>query len=341
MYPATRESFPMALRNRLARRQLFRLAGSIAVFASGASTAWSQTYPSRPVRVIVPFTPGGSVDIIGRIVAQKLSDSLGAQFYVENIPTGATNVANALTAKSPPDGHTLLFVTSSFVINPSYYRKIAYDAIKDFTPIALTAVSPHVLTVNRSMPVTSVKELVALVKKNPGKYSYASAGTGQSAQLAAELFKLAYGLDIVHVPFNGGAPAMAATVGGHTQIAFNALPSAASLIADGQVRALAMTSRTRIAEFPDVPTFAEQGIPDQESAFFVGVVAPAGTPRDIVDRLNRELVRIIALPDVREKLTIVGYTGETSTPDDFSAMMKAEIARWAKVIRESKIQQVE
>ena len=331
----------MAPRNRLARRQLLRLASFVAVLAAGVSTAWPQTYPSRPVRVIVPFAPGGSVDIIGRIVAQKLSDSLGAQFYVENIPTGATNVANALTAKSPPDGHTLLFVTSSFVINPSYYRKIAYDAIRDFMPIALTAVSPHVLTVNLSMPVTSVKELIALVKKNPGKYSYASAGTGQSAQLAAELFKLAYGLDIVHVPFNGGAPAMAATIGGHTQIAFNALPSAASFINDGQVRALAMTSRTRVPEFPDVPTFAEEGVRDQESAFFVGVVAPAGTPRDIVGRLNRELVRIIALPDVKEKLTIVGYTGETDTPDEFSAMMKAEITRWAKVIRDSKIQQVE
>jgi tripartite-type tricarboxylate transporter receptor subunit TctC len=341
MYPAVRKDFAMARTNRLARRQLLRLVCFVAVLAAGGSTAWPQTYPSRPVRVIVPFAPGGSVDIIGRIVAQKLSDSLGAQFYVENIPTGATNVANALTAKSPPDGHTLLFVTSSFVINPSYYRKIGYDAIRDFTPIALTAVSPHVLSVNLSTPATSVKELIALVKKNPGKYSYASAGTGQSAQLAAELFKLAYGLDIVHVPFNGGAPAMAATIGGHTQIAFNALPSAASFINDRQVRALAMTSRTRVPEFPDVPTFAEEGVPDQESAFFVGVVAPAGTSRDIVERLNRELVRIIALPDVKDKLTIVGYTGETDTPDDFAAMMKAEIARWAKVIRESKIQQVE
>jgi tripartite-type tricarboxylate transporter receptor subunit TctC len=311
------------------------------VLAAGAGAAWPQAYPSRPVRVIVPFSPGGAVDIIGRIVAQKLSESLGAQFYVENIPTGATNVANGITAKSPPDGHTLLFVTSSFVINPSYYRKINYDAVKDFAPIALTAVSPHVLSVNSSMPVTSVKELIALVKRNPGKYSYASAGTGQSAQLAAELFKLAYGLDIVHVPFNGGAPAMAATIGGHTEIAFNALPSAASFIKDGKVRALAMTSAKRDPEFPEVPTFAEAGVPNQESAFFVGVVAPAATPRDIVDRLNRELVRIIALPDVKEKLTFIGYTAETDTPDQFAAMMKAEIAQWARVIRDSKIQQVE
>jgi tripartite-type tricarboxylate transporter receptor subunit TctC len=325
----------------LARRHFLRLAGYAVALAAGTGVAWPQTYPSRPVRVIVPFSPGGAVDIIGRIVAQKLSDSLGAQFYVENIPTGATNVANGITAKSPPDGHTLLFVTSSFVINPSYYRKINYDAVKDFAPIALTAVSPHVLSVNSLMPVTSVKDLIALVKRNPGKYSYASAGTGQSAQLAAELFKLAYGLDIVHVPFNGGAPAMAATIGGHTEIAFNALPSAASFIKDGKVRALAMTSAQRDPEFPEVPTFAEAGVPNQESAFFVGVVAPAGTPREIVDRLNRELVRIIALPDVKEKLTFIGYTAETDTPDQFAAMMKAEIEQWAKVIRESKIQQVE
>jgi tripartite-type tricarboxylate transporter receptor subunit TctC len=331
----------MALRNQLARRQLLRLAGSVAAFAAGASAAWPQTYPSRPVRMIVPFAPGGSVDIIGRIVAQKFADSLGGQFYVENIPTGATNVANAMTAKSPPDGHTILFVTSSFVINPSYYRKINYDAIKEFAPIALMAFSPHVLTVNLSIPVTNVKELIALVKRNPAKYSYASAGTGQSAQLAAELFKLAYGLDIVHVPFNGGAPAMAATIGGHTQIAFNALPSAASFIKDGKVRPLAMTSAKRDPEFPDVPTFAEAGVPNQESAFFVGAVAPAGTPADIVKLLNRELVRIIALPDVKEKLNFIGYTPETDTPQEFAAMMKSEIERWAKVIRESKIQQVE
>jgi tripartite-type tricarboxylate transporter receptor subunit TctC len=341
MYPAVWEDTAMALSDRLICRRLLWVASFAAVFAVSAGAAWSQAYPSRPVRIIVPFTPGGAVDIIGRVIAQKLSDSLGWQFYVENIPTGASNVANVVTAKSPPDGHTLLFVTSSFVINPSYYRKVGYDAIRDFAPIALTAVSPHVLSVNPSMPVTTVKQLIALVKKNPGTYSYASAGTGQSAQLAAELFKLAYGLDIVHVPFNGGAPAMTATIAGHTQIAFNALPSAATFIKDGKVRALGMTSPARDPAFPDVPTFAEQGVPDQESAFFVGIVAPAATPRDIIDRLNRELARIITLPDVRERLTFIGYTAETDTPDEFSTLIKAEIAQWAKVIRDSKMQQVE
>ena len=316
------------------------LAASAAV-AAVASPAWPQAYPSHPVRIIVPFQPGGAVDIIGRIVAQKLSDSLGGQFYVENIPTGASNVASTITAKSVPDGTTILFVTSSFVINPSYYAKLPYDPVKDFAPIALTATSPHVLTVNRSMPVHHVQELIALVKRNPAKYSYASAGTGQSAHLAAELFKLAYGLDIVHVPFNGGAPAMAATIGGHTQIAFNALPSAASFIKDGSVRALAMTSHMRDPEFPDVPTFAEEGVPNQESEFLVGIVAPAGTPGAIIDRLNREIVRIVAEPDVKARLTFIGYVAQTDTPAEFAAMIRREIGLWSKVIRDAKMTRIE
>jgi tripartite-type tricarboxylate transporter receptor subunit TctC len=323
------------------RRAFVRLAAASEALVAAAGNAWPQAYPSRPVRLIVPFAPGGGVDILGRIIAQKLSERLGQQFYVENIPTGASNVANALAAKGAPDGHTLLFITSSFVINPSYYRRISYDPIRDFAPIALVAVSPHVLTVSLSMPVTSVRELIALVTANPGKYSYASAGTGQSAQLAAELFKLAYGLDIVHVPFNGGAPAMTATIRGHTQIAFNALPSAASFIKDGKVRALAMTSRERDAEFPGVPTFAKAGVPDQESAFIVGMVAPAGTAADIIGRLNGEIVKIVALPEVRERLKFVGYMAQTDTPREFAALLKSEVGRWATVIRDAGMQKVE
>jgi tripartite-type tricarboxylate transporter receptor subunit TctC len=323
------------------RRRLLLIAGTAVAAAAVSMPAWPQAYPVRPVRLIVPFAAGGPVDIIGRILAQKLSDSLGQQFYVENIPTGASNVASMLTAKAPPDGQTLLLVTPSFVINPSYYRKLNYDPIRDFAPIALTAVSPHVLVVNLAMPVRTVKDLITLVKANPGKYSYASAGTGQSAQLAAELFKLAYGLDIVHVPFNGGVPAMAATIGGHTEIAFNALPSAANFIQDGKVRALAVTSRKRNPEFLDVPTFTEMGVPDQESAFFVGLVAPAGTRGEIIDRLSREVARIVAEPDVHERLTFIGFAPESDTPQEFGTMLKSEIERWARVIRESGMQKVE
>ena len=325
----------------IARRR-FLLAASAAVAAAAVPIeAWSQAYPARPVRMIVPFAAGGSVDVIGRIIAQRLADRLGQQFYVENIPTGASNVGSALTAKAPPDGYTLLFVTSSFVINPSYYRKLNYDPIREFAPITLAAVSPHALAVNLAMPVKNVQDLIALVKANPGKYSYASAGAGQSAQLAAELFKLAYGLDIVHVPFNGGAPAMAATIGGHTDIAFNALPSAATFIKEGKLRALAVTSAKRDPEFPDVPTFAEVGVPNQESTFFVGLVAPAATPADIISKLNREIGLIMVEPGVRERMKFIGYAPSSDTPQEFASMLKSELERWAQVIRDSGMQKVE
>lgn len=325
----------------LGRRRLLHLAGSAAALAAAPRIAHAQGYPTRPVRVIVPFTPGGAVDIIARIIAQRLSDDLGQQFYVENIPTGASNVATSIAAKAPADGYTVLFVTSSFVINPSYYARVSYDAIRDFAPVSLVATSPHVLSVNLSVPANTAQELIALVKANPGKYSYSSAGTGQSAQLAAELFKLAYGLDIVHVPFNGGVPAMTAVIAGHTQIGFNALPSAAAFIKEGKVKALAMTSRRRDPEFPDVPTFTEAGIPNQESAFFAGILVAAGTPPEVVALLNREVVRIVAEPEVRERMEGIGYTAETNSPEAFATMIRSELTQWAAVIRNSKVQRVE
>ena len=289
------------------RRRFLRLAGAAAGLQLAARMTAAQAYPTRPVRIIVPFTAGGPATVMAHVIAQPLSESWGRSFYVENLPTGASNVGSATAAKSPPDGYTLLVVTPSFVINPSLYAKLAYDPIRDFTPVILAVASPHVLLVNPSFPAKNVKELVALVKANPGKYSYASAGTGQSAQLAAELFKLAFGLDIVHVPFNGGAPAVNSTMGGHTQMAFNALPSAAALIKEGKLRALAVTSGERAPEFPDVPTLAEAGAPGQESLYFQGIVAPAGTPKDIVDQLYREIEKILARPEVKDRLAAIGF----------------------------------
>src|SRR5262249_33461809 len=202
--------------------------------------ARAQSYPARSVRIIVPFQAGGPATVLAHLIAQPLTEAWGQSFYVENLPTGASNVGTATAAKSPPDGYTLLIVTPSFVINPSMYAKLAYDPIKDFTPVMLAVTSPHVLVVNPSFPAKSVKELITLAKANPGKYSYASAGTGQSAQLAAELFKLAFGLDLLHVPFNGGSPAMNSTVGGHMPVAFHALPSAACPSQVGTRRTLAL-----------------------------------------------------------------------------------------------------
>ena len=324
------------------RRKFLQLAGAgvVAGALPGAARAMSH-YPSHSVRVIVPVAAGGPSDVIARMIGQKLSDRLGQTFYIENIPAGASNVGTAIAAKAPADGYTIAMISSSFVINPSLYAKLSFDPVRDFAPIMLVATSPHVLSVNPSLPVRDVKELIALVKADPGKYSYASAGVGQSAHLAAELFKLEYGLDLLHVPFNGGAPAIMSTIGGHTPIAFNALPTSATAIKEGKLRALAVTSRERAPEFPEVPTFAEAGVPNQVSDFINGIVAPAGTSREIVDLLHREIVSALAARDVKDRLAQIGFVPAPNSPDEFQAQVKAEIARWAKVIHDAKIGRVE
>ena len=306
-----------------------------------APPAWGQTYPTHPVRVIVSAAAGGPSDVIGRVVAQKLGERLGQQFYVENIPAGAGNVAVGMVAKAVPDGYTLLSPTSAVVINPSLYANLPYDTLRDFAPVTLVAASPHVLTVNPSLPAHSVQELIQVVRANPGKFSYASPGTGTTGQLAGELFKLSLGLDLTHVPFNGAAPAVLSTIGGHTPIMFTALPSAAANIKDGKLRALAVTSAERDPQFPDVPTLAELGFPDQVSTFIACILAPAGTPKEIVDRLSPAIARAMALPDVKERLAAIGFTPVANTPDAFAAELKREVARWAKVIADAKIPKIE
>jgi len=301
----------------------------------------AQTYPSRPVRVIVPAAAGGPSDIIGRLLAQKLSEAWGKQFIVENIPTGAGNVGAGLVAKAPSDGYTILIPSSGVVVNPSLYAKLPYDTIRDFAAVTLAAASPHVLTVNPTVPAKTVQELISLVKANPGKYSYASPGTGTTGQLAGELFRLSLNLDIMHVPFNGAAPAITSTVGGHTPMMFGALPGAAPSIKEGQLRALAVTSDKRDPSFPDVPTLAEAGVPDQESEFIQGVFVPNGTPKEIIDKLYREISRIVLLPEIKDRLATIGYTPVGNTPEEFSAQLRRDIARWAKVIREAGIKQIQ
>jgi tripartite-type tricarboxylate transporter receptor subunit TctC len=319
---------------------LLMLAGA-GVAAALSANAWAQTYPIHAVRVIVSAAAGGPSDVIGRILAQKLSESLGQPFYVENIPTGAGNMAVGIAAKAAPDGYTILTPTSAVVVNPSLYASLPYDTLRDFAPVTLAAASPHVLTVAPSLPAHSVQELIALVKANPGKYSYASPGTGTTGQLAGELFKLSLGLDLTHVPFNGGAPAALSTIGGHTPIMFSALPSAAAYITSGQLRALAVTSGRRYPGFPDIPTLAEAGVPDQESEFIQCVLVPSGTPREVIDKLYHEIVRVMAEPDVKERLAAIGYTPVANTPEAFGAELRADVARWAKVIREAKIPKIE
>jgi tripartite-type tricarboxylate transporter receptor subunit TctC len=289
------------------------------------------------VRIIVPFAAAGPTDVMARIIAQKLSDNLGKTFYVENHPGAGGNIGMGMAATAPADGYTILVVSSSFVVNPSLYAKIPYDPYKNFIPITVAGVSPNVLVVHPSIPAKTVKELVELIKANPGKHSFASPGIGTTPHLSGELFKLSLGLDLVHVPFGGAGPAIGSAVGGHTPIAFTALPPAAPHVKSGALRALAVTSAKRSPALPDVPTMAEAGLSGQEADTLQGVLVPAGTPKAIVDLLYREIVKIVALPDVQARFAALGFAAVANSPDQFAAQIKAEIAKWEKVIREAKI----
>jgi tripartite-type tricarboxylate transporter receptor subunit TctC len=303
----------------------------------GIPTASAQGYPNRPVRVVVGFPAGGPTDAIARMVSQKLSDALGQQFFVENVGGAGGNTASGQVARATPDGYTIMAISTGFMVNPSLYARVPYDAVKDFTPVTLVAASPNVVVVNPSVPAKSLPELVQLIRDNPGKYSFAGPGVGSTPHLGGELFRLAFNLDLVHVPFTGAAPAVQATVGGHTPIAFTALPSSLSAIQSGQVRAIGVAASERAAGIPDVPTFAEQGIRDQDADTLTGIVAPAGTPKEIVDLLYREIAKAVAQPDLKERLGVLGFKPVANTPDEFAARIKQEMEKWGKVVRDAKL----
>jgi tripartite-type tricarboxylate transporter receptor subunit TctC len=304
---------------------------------SGVVAATAQAYPNKPVRIVVGFTAGGPTDAIARIVAQKLSDSLGHQFVVENIGGAGGNTAAGQVAHAAADGYTIMAISTGFVVNPSLYAKVPYDAVKDFAPVTLVAVSPNVVVVNPSVPAKTLPELIQLIRDNPGKYSFAGPGVGSTPHLGGELFRLAFNLDLVHVPFAGAGPAIQATVGGHTPIAFTALPPALPAVQAGQLRALGIAASERAAGMPDVPTFAEQGIKDQDADTLTGIVAPAGTPKEIVDLLYREIAKAVSQPDVKERLTALGFTPVANTPDEFGARIRLEMDKWGKVVRDAKL----
>ena len=303
----------------------------------GVSAASAEGYPARSVRVVVGFPAGGPTDVIARLVAQKLSDALGQQFFVENIGGAGGNTAAGQVARATPDGYTIMAVSTGFVVNPSLYAKVPYDALKDFAAVTLVAVSPNVVVVNPAVPAKSLPELVQLIKDNPGKYSYAGPGVGSTPHLGGELFRLAFNLDLVHVPFTGAAPAVQATIGGHTPIAFTALPSSFSAIQAGQVRALGVAASERSPAIPDVPTYAEQGIKDQEADTITGIVAPAGTPKEIIDLLYREIAKAAAQPDAKARLMALGFKPVANKPDEFGARIKLEMEKWGKVVRDAKL----
>jgi tripartite-type tricarboxylate transporter receptor subunit TctC len=319
------------------RRQVLRWAGGALAAGFASRAAHGQAYPSRPVRVLVTTGPGGQGDTTARLVAAKLTENTGQSFYVENMPGGGGNIAMTATARAAPDGYTILAATSNIVTNISLYPKISYDPYKDFDPISQMCSSPHVLVVHPSVPAATVNELVALAKASPGKFSYASAGRGTPAHLAGELFKLAFGVDITHVPFNGGGPASASTLGGHVPIAVSALPTAVTYIRGGQLRALGMFSSKRSSALPDVPTMMEATGRDLPADIVNGFIAPAGLPKPIIEYLHRETVKVLSAPDTREKLATMGFDPVASTPEEFAQWIRTEIVRWGKVIRDANI----
>jgi tripartite-type tricarboxylate transporter receptor subunit TctC len=322
---------------KLSRRQFLYLATGAAAVPALSRIVKAQTYPARPVRVIIPYAPGGPTDVFGRLMAQKLSEQLGKQLYVENIGGAGGNVGMGQGAKAAPDGYTILVVAPTIVINPALYDKVPFDPYKDFDPVTLAVTSPDVLSVHPSLPVATVKDLVALIKANPGKYNFASPGTGTPGHLVGEQFRLSLGLDLVHVPFNSAGLAIGSTIAGHTPIAFTTPPPVVPQVKEGKLRALAVASKTRSRALADVPTMAEAGYPDIEGEAWFAVVVPARTPKEIITLLHREIVKLIALPDMKERLAMLGFEPVGNTPEECAAQFKTEIAKWAKVIREAGI----
>lgn len=316
-------------------------AALVALLAAGVMTPRptnAETYPVRPVKLVVPYAAGGPNAIMARIIAQKLSEALGGQFYVENAPGAGGTIGAGAVAGAAGDGHTLLVANQDVIVQPTIKSKVPYDPFKSFTPVALVVSAPEMIVAHPSLPAKNMQELIELLKASPGKYSYASPGYGTTPHLACEwLFKLEYGIDITHVPFQGAAPAVQSTLSGQTPIFHNVLPAVAPHIRQGTMRPLAVAASKRSPFFPDVPTLAEAGIPGHEVGFWLVVLAPAGTPKDVVEVLNRQIARILELPDVKERLQTIGFDPASSTPDAAAAHMKAETDKWTKVVREAKI----
>ena len=312
---------------------------AVALAAAMPAIAAHSGYPARPVRLLVPSTPGGSVDTLSRNIGTRLSEKWGQQVVVDNRPGAGGVIAAETTAKAVPDGYTLLMCTvSSCATNVSLHKSLPYDPVRDFAPVTLVATQNLMLVVNPSIPANSVKELIALAKASPGKYSFASAGNGTGSHLSGELFKLMAGINIFHVPYKGVAPALLDVVTGQISMNFPSIISGTPQVRSGKLRALAVTGVKRSATVPELPTMNEAGVKGYESATWYGVLAPAKTPRDIVTRLNADVVAILKQPDVHDRLSKEGAEPVGSTPEQFSAYMKAEIAKWAKVIKAAGIQ---
>jgi tripartite-type tricarboxylate transporter receptor subunit TctC len=298
-----------------------------------ASSAAAQNYPAKPIRLVVPSSPGGGTDITGRILANKLTDLLRQQVVVDNRSGAGTRIGNEIVAKSPPDGYTLLMGLSTLAIIPAVYKNVSYDALKDFAPISLAVSVPNVLVVHPSLPARSVKELIALGKGRPGELIGGSAGTGTNPHPSLELFKSLAGIEMVHVPYKGSGPGVVALVSGEVAVFFPSLPSATPHIKAKRVRPLGVTTAKRAETLPDVPSIAEAGLPGYEATQWFGVLAPAGTPRAIVDRLHKEIVAALKSPDVAKQLSSQGAQIVASSPEEFAEYIRAETKKWAGVVK--------
>jgi tripartite-type tricarboxylate transporter receptor subunit TctC len=316
------------------RRRLLLAAGAALCLAAPAF-AQAQAYPTKPVRLVVPYPPGGPTDIVARVVAQKLSEQLGQQFIIDNRPGAGGNTGAELVARSPADGYTLVVATTAHAINPSLFKNLGYSLSKDLAPVSLLTSGPLVIVANPSLPAKNVAELIALAKAKPGELNFASSGNGQSTHLSAELFASMAGVKMNHIPYKGSAPALTDTMGGQTQLMFDTMLSAMPHVKGGKLKALAVTSATRSPVAPDVPTVAESGLPGYEAIAWNGLLAPAHTPPDVLARLSTALKKVLAAPDVKDKFEAQGFAATWTSPEDFGRFMTAEIDKWAKVVKVS------
>ena len=305
-------------------------AAGLAVSVTGAV---AQTYPDRPLRLIVPYAPGGGTDLTSRLIARQLTGSLNQQVIVDNRAGGASNIGCEIAARSAPDGYTLLMAGISLSINVSMFAKLNYHPVKDFDPVSLVATVPLVVVVHPSVPATSIRELIALAKAKPGTLNYGSGGTGTGNHIAGELFKFMTGTEIVHVPYKGGGPALADIVGAQIQLLFNTMTSTVGFMNSGKLRALAVTGKQRSPGVPNLPTVAEAGVPGYDVGAWFGIVVPKGTPRALVNKLNSEILRVTRLPEAREQFAAQGAEAISSTPEEFAQHLRVEIDKWAKVAK--------
>lgn len=314
------------------RTILFSLLTIVATLLA-AMPSWAQQYPVRPIRLIVPFPPGGGTDTMARAIAPKLSEYLGQQVVPENRGGAGANIGAELAAKSPPDGYTLLLVTVTNAVGATLYTKLNYDLARDFASITQLATTPHVLVVHPSVPVKSVKEFTAFTRARPGELTYSSSGNGSMAHLAGELFSSLTGTKMVHVPYKGGGPSMTALVGGEVSVCFATMPSAVGFVRAGKLRAIAVTTEKRSPSMPDLPTIAETGVKGYEAGSWYGLSAPTGTSKEIIARLHAEAVKVMALPDVKDRLFNAGFEVVTSNPEQFAAFTRSEIQKWGKLVK--------